>query len=1392
MSSSSSSRTTTYYSAHTASASSVQRRSAPRAPALGLRKDKQRTRPGASTSSTMSSPLFDPLQGDTDTPTPSRFLGARAGGLIQGEAGASTPVFGGAAARSSVYGSVSSFATDASSSRTSVGGSSRRASAQAQGRREDEATEEGGVQDDLFGQKRISRVFGAQDRNPLFGDEEGAGGKSPAHSTGGADLDLAAGRKSRYFGLLNDDPESSRTPSRLGRSLSQTTQSSRAQTPLPDRAEDHDGAEPSLNLLATLHRMQDADIERYMRIFTGPARSSSSGLNAAALTSRSGSGAYSARGADAEEAPSISSVSIFEIPEVSTPSEDHSLHAPPSSSARQASPRPPLSTASSFHSGETQHEGSTNHTIPLPSASFAFVRFLSSALSTAMQTASEASADYEALTEEHERILDNKRREWEAREAAMRALCSQHGIKNGEIDRALMRASPLQQELEGRKRLSISVSPANLAGLLSPQAALTSAAPTPVKTPTKPQERFADPEADVLTTGGLSALHESLQEAMLDDLEIAPSAVTPASLATIDSIAEIDPSEESDSPAMSVNRHRRNSSKSTTVTSRTRDTSPGAASARSARSQRPLSISSNPTSEGTTASKPSAPPSSAKTTGAAVSAAATFSRAFWRTKKSPAGSSASSLNVKAADPPAQPNVTRLPSIFNFSSSATASAQQSPAGQPQTLKDPADKPAGSDRPGPKTVELDFMLPSDAKPPTFASLTRRESNERLALPKSQRERRRGQRSRDTTREGSDESSGDEFEVYGGKGSLVPPRPVFSDIGSDILTPQLLTDRYGFVYDATPADIKLLREARKASSSAPACLTGIRVGMRARGMDDSDEEGIETDQETSASAEPDSAEESQHFSEDEESEVSDDDAYLGKGDTTMMAGGASTINIKTAVAPAMLTLDLPPSLDFTSLDPFTHPDHSTPSKSASAPGLTPVSEAKPVIEASVILAESQDSGRLGPTSPSQEFEFKRSGGTSVAQRLEEEEETHPGPIQATRRGSAPRAPPTGSQTVRKLLSQLQSMHDQQQAQQQSEWGSFLKRRKERQLAAVVASAQLASKSSNRISRVFGTPTPPLASSPAPATDVDEEELILGLVGIQRLGETKAGKEDWAELQRLCRQGIPLCYRGAIWKECSGAAEMAEPGRYEELLGEHEGETNECLTQIDLDVHRTMPTNIFFGGNGPGVPKLRRVLVAFSWFDPVCGYCQGMNNLAATLLLTLPNEEDAFWTLACIIGKILPAEYYTSHLLVSQADQRVLVELVDEQLPKLAEHMREIGVDLPAVTFAWFLSLYTDCLPVETLFRVWDIIFIDGMVVLFRIAMAILSLSEKDLLSTSGPAAFYGHMHSLTSRMFSVDRLMKLACEDFAQTIKYPNILTRREKHVKDLRSELGLEDS
>ena len=128
-----------------------------------------------------------------------------------------------------------------------------------------------------------------------------------------------------------------------------------------------------------------------------------------------------------------------------------------------------------------------------------------------------------------------------------------------------------------------------------------------------------------------------------------------------------------------------------------------------------------------------------------------------------------------------------------------------------------------------------------------------------------------------------------------------------------------------------------------------------------------------------------------------------------------------------------------------------------------------------------------------------------------------------------------------------------------------------------------------------------------------------------------------------------------------------------------------------------RTFPTNVFFGGDGVGCEKLRRLLTAYAWHDPSIGYCQGMNLVAATLLLIYEDEERAYWTFVCLIRNLLPGDWFTSTLQGSMTEQAVLGELVAETLPKINRHFEELGLDLSAVTFGWMLSLFTSCLPIE-----------------------------------------------------------------------------------------------
>ena len=110
-----------------------------------------------------------------------------------------------------------------------------------------------------------------------------------------------------------------------------------------------------------------------------------------------------------------------------------------------------------------------------------------------------------------------------------------------------------------------------------------------------------------------------------------------------------------------------------------------------------------------------------------------------------------------------------------------------------------------------------------------------------------------------------------------------------------------------------------------------------------------------------------------------------------------------------------------------------------------------------------------------------------------------------------------------------------------------------------------------------------------------------------------------------------------------------------------------------------------------------LRYLCVVCSRRNPAVGYCQGMNLITSTLLLVHADEEEAFWMLAAIVERILPEDFFSPSLLPSRACPLVLLDYVQEYTPKLHAHLTELGVDLGAICFSWFLSLFTDCLPVE-----------------------------------------------------------------------------------------------
>ncbi|CBX92678.1 hypothetical protein IAQ61_005950 [Plenodomus lingam] len=348
-----------------------------------------------------------------------------------------------------------------------------------------------------------------------------------------------------------------------------------------------------------------------------------------------------------------------------------------------------------------------------------------------------------------------------------------------------------------------------------------------------------------------------------------------------------------------------------------------------------------------------------------------------------------------------------------------------------------------------------------------------------------------------------------------------------------------------------------------------------------------------------------------------------------------------------------------------------------------------------------------------------------------------------------------------VRSLLDQMSELHDNLQKERTVKWNEFLRKvRAHNKRDGDVASTEGGTKG--------------LAM---PETYLADGEIV-GIAGLGNKG--KVGRAKWQEFRRLVLGGIPVAMRAKVWAEASGAATLRVPGYYEDLV--NNGEDDPIIaTQIQMDITRTLTDNIFFR-TGPGVQKLNEVLLAYSRRNPVVGYCQGMNLIAACLLLIMPTTEDAFWVLATMIEDILPQHYYDQHLLTSRADQTVLRAFVSEILPRLSAHLDQLEIELEALTFQWFLSVFTDCLSAEALFRVWDIVLCmhDGSTFLFQVALALLKLNEKALLRCDTAAGVYHYInHQMTNHAISIDGLIQ-ASDALGKVIKRKDVEERRARAV------------
>ncbi|XP_067391041.1 USP6 N-terminal-like protein isoform X2 [Emydura macquarii macquarii] len=221
--------------------------------------------------------------------------------------------------------------------------------------------------------------------------------------------------------------------------------------------------------------------------------------------------------------------------------------------------------------------------------------------------------------------------------------------------------------------------------------------------------------------------------------------------------------------------------------------------------------------------------------------------------------------------------------------------------------------------------------------------------------------------------------------------------------------------------------------------------------------------------------------------------------------------------------------------------------------------------------------------------------------------------------------------------------------------------------------------------------------------------------------------------KFHRRIYKGIPLQLRGEVWCLLLDVPKMKEEMKdfYNKLKHRARGSSPD-IRQIDLDVNRTYRDHIMFRDRyGVKQQSLFHVLAAYSIYNTEVGYCQGMSQITALLLMYM-NEEDAFWALV----KLLSGPKHAMHGFFIPGFPKLLrfqehhEKILKKFLSKLKQHLEAQEISTSFYTMKWFFQCFLDRTPFTLTLRIWDIYILEGERVLTAMSYTILKLHRKHLL--------------------------------------------------------------
>nr|XP_044623616.1 TBC1 domain family member 1 isoform X2 [Equus asinus] len=227
---------------------------------------------------------------------------------------------------------------------------------------------------------------------------------------------------------------------------------------------------------------------------------------------------------------------------------------------------------------------------------------------------------------------------------------------------------------------------------------------------------------------------------------------------------------------------------------------------------------------------------------------------------------------------------------------------------------------------------------------------------------------------------------------------------------------------------------------------------------------------------------------------------------------------------------------------------------------------------------------------------------------------------------------------------------------------------------------------------------------------------------------------KFDMEKVHSAVGQGVPRHQRGEIWKFLAQqyhlkhqfpSKQQPEDTPYKELLKQLTSQQHAIL----IDLGRTFPTHPYFSAQlGAGQLSLYNILKAYSLLDQEVGYCQGLSFVAGILLLHM-GEEEAFNMLKFLMFDMGLRKQYRPDMIILQIQMYQLSRLLHDYHRDLYNHLEEHEIGPSLYAAPWFLTVFASQFPLGFVARVFDMIFLQGSEVMFKVALSLLG-SHKPLI--------------------------------------------------------------